>query len=308
MAIILITGGTGLVGKALGKRLLEQGHEVRIMSRMPHSGFPAASFYWNIEKQEMDEAALDGVEHIVHLAGSGVADKRWTERRKKEIISSRVDSMKLIAAVVKKKNIRLKSFVGASAIGIYGMITSEKIYTENDAPGQDFLSEVCVAWEDSYKEIKEFSERTNILRIGVVLSEKGGALKRLLPLFKLGLGSAVGSGKQYMPWIHLDDLVSIICETLFNPLFNGIYNAVAPEHQSSNRFSAQFAKSLNRPFFVPNVPAFLLKLLFGQMANVLLEGSRVSNEKLLKTGFVFKYPNVEATLNEIATQKVLNNI
>lgn len=307
MATILITGGTGLVGRALSKCLLAQGHEVRILSRTPRSGSPVASFYWNVEKQEIDEAAFEGVEHIVHLAGTGVADKRWTEARKKEIINSRVDSMKLITATVKKKGIRLRSFVGASAIGIYGMTTSEKIYTENDAPGQDFLSEVCVLWEDSYKEIKPLSQKTGILRIGVVLSEKGGALKRLLPLFKLGLGSAVGSGKQYMPWIHLDDMVGIICETLFNPSFNGIYNAAAPEHVSSNRFSAQLAKSLNKPFFFPNVPAFLLKLRFGQMANVLLEGSRVSSEKLLQSGFVFKYPRIEGALDGITGKKVIQS-
>lgn len=305
MAIILITGGTGLVGKALTNRLVAEGHEVRILSRNPKSTADVRSFFWDVETQQIDEAAFEGIEHVVHLAGAGVADSRWTTSRKQEIIDSRVDSMKLITAVVKRKSIRLKSFVGASAIGIYGMTTSEKIYTEKDEPGQDFLAEVCLLWENSYKEITALSQRASILRIGVVLSEKGGALTRLLPLFKLGLGSAVGSGKQYMPWIHLDDMANGMREALFNPLWNGTYNIAAPEHLTSRHFSAQIAKSLSKPFFFPNVPAFLLKLMFGEMANVLLEGSRVSVEKLSTTGFIFKYPQIEGALNEIVKKKQL---
>lgn len=300
MATILITGGTGLVGKALRRHLMAEGHEVRILSRNPSA---AGSFSWNVDKQQIDEGAFEGIEHIVHLAGAGVAEKRWTKARKKEIIDSRVESMKLISTVVKKNNIRLKSFVGASAIGIYGMNTSEKIYTEDDQPVQDFLSEVCLLWENSYKDMAACSERSCILRIGVVLSGQGGALKRLLPLFNAGLGSAVGSGKQYMPWIHLDDMVQLIGQALFNPQFKGTYNAVASEHVSNRQFSEQLAKSLRKPFFVPNVPAFLLKLRFGRMANVLLEGSRVSNNKLLAAGFVFNYPNIAGALNKIVTEK-----
>ena len=301
MAVILITGGTGLVGKALTRHLLAQGHEVRILSRKPKPGSAVKAFLWNVEEQQIDAAAVDGIEHMVHLAGAGVAEKRWTKAKKKEIIDSRVESMKLINTVLKKKGICLKSFVGASAIGIYGMTTSEKIYTEQDQPGLDFLSEVCTLWENSYKGLE--AEKTCILRFGVVLSGKGGALKRLLPLFNLGLGSAVGSGKQYMPWIHLYDMVQLIDQALFNPHLTGIYNAVAPEHVTSRQFSEQLAKSLSKPFFVPKVPAFLLKLLFGKMANVLLQGSRVSSDKLLKTGFMFRYPTIAGALNEIVAKK-----
>ncbi|MBP8034003.1 MAG: TIGR01777 family oxidoreductase [Bacteroidia bacterium] len=289
MAIILISGGTGLVGKALTKRLMTEGHEVRILSRNPQSSSQLKSFYWNVEKNEIDEKAFDGVEHIVHLAGSGIADKRWTNARKQDIIDSRVNSMKLITDIVKKKNIQLKSFVGASAIGIYGMTTSEKIYTETDTGKDDFLTQSCTQWENSYQQIQTLSPKNCIIRIGVVLSKDGGALKRLLPLFKLGLGSAVGSGKQYMPWIHIDDLVSVFYEALFNPNYRGIYNAVSSEETANQSFSKQLAKSVSKPFFLPNVPAFALKLVFGEMSNVLLEGSRVSNQKLLKAGFSFKF-------------------
>jgi len=303
MAIILISGGTGLVGKALTKRLLSEGHEVRVLSRNPQSSSQLKSFYWNLEKNEIDEKAFDGVEHIVHLAGSGIADKRWTDARKQDIIDSRVNSMKLITEVVKKKNIQLKSFVGASAIGIYGMTTSEKIFTETDKGANDFLTQSCGQWENSYQQIQALSNKNCIIRIGVVLSKDGGALKRLLPLFQFGLGSAVGSGKQYMPWIHIDDLVSVFYEALFNSNYSGIYNAVSPEETTNQSFSKQLAKSLSKPFFLPNVPAFALKLLFGEMANVLLEGSRVSNQKIINNGFHFQYTTLSEALMGIVSKK-----
>lgn len=302
MAIILISGGTGLVGKALTKHLVAKGHEVRILSRNPQSSLQTKSFYWNVEKNEIDEKAFDGVEHIVHLAGSGIADKRWTDTRKKDIIDSRVNSVKLITEVVKRKHIQLKSFVGASAVGVYGMITSEKIFTETDKGKDDFLTNSCAQWEQSYNDIQLRSDKHCIIRIGVVLSKNGGALKRLLPLFQLGLGSAVGSGKQYMPWIHINDLVSVFYEALFNSNYKGIYNAVSVEETTNNSFSKQLAKNLSKPFFLPNVPAFALKLVFGEMANVLLEGSRVSSQKLINTGFQFKFPLLSEALNDIISK------
>jgi uncharacterized protein len=299
MAVILISGGTGLVGKALAERLIKEGHEVRVLSRNPQQTAQIKSFYWNVEKKEIDEKAFDGISHMVHLAGSGIADKRWTDERKKDIIDSRVNSIKLITEVVKRKNIQLKSFVGASAIGIYGMTTSEKIFTETDIGKDDFLSHTCVKWEDSYKEIQALSNKNCIIRIGVVLSSNGGALKKLLPIFKLGFGSAVGSGNQYMPWIQIDDLVSVFYEALFNNNFQGIYNAVATEESTNQSFSRKLAKSLSKPFFLPKIPAFALKIVFGEMANVLLEGSRVSNQKLINSSFQFKYSTLSEALKAI---------
>lgn len=303
MAVILISGGTGLVGKALSNHLLSKGHEIRILSRNPKSTNNIKSFYWDVEKNEIDEKAFDDVKHIVHLAGSGIADKRWTDARKQEIINSRVNSMKLISSIVKKKNIQLKSFVGASAIGIYGMITSDKIFSENDKGQDDFLSQSCMQWENAYQEIQTLSNKNCTIRIGVVLSKDGGALKKLLPLFNIGLGSAVGSGKQYMPWIHIDDLVSVFHEALFNSNYNGIYNAVSSEESTNQSFSKQLAKSLSKPFFLPNVPAFILKIIFGEMANVLLEGSRVNNQKLINSGFQYKFPSLNEALKAIVSEK-----
>ncbi len=303
MATILITGGSGLIGKALSKRLLDEGHSVRILSRTPNAQSKFPAFFWDVEKQQIDEEAFDGIDGIVHLAGEGIADKRWTDKRKQEVIDSRVNSMKLVTSVVKKKNISLQSFVGASAIGIYGMLTSEKIFTETDKGVNDFLSETCEVWERSYDEISTLSAKTAIIRISVVLSERGGALKRLLPLFNRGLGSAIGNGNQYMPWIHIDDLVSVLYNSLFHKAYSGIYNAVAPEHITNNGFSKELAEALHKPFFVPNVPAFVLKLLFGEMANVLLLGSRVSGKKLTENGFEFKYPTIKGAFSAIVAGK-----
>ncbi len=302
MATILITGGSGLIGKALSHRLLSEGHSVRILSRTPKADSKIPEFFWNVENQEIDGAAFEGIDHMVHLAGIGIANKRWTRNRKKEVIDSRVDSMKLLTDTVKKKGIQLTSFVGASAVGIYGMITSDTIFTETDKGPHDFLSETCELWERSYDEISSNANKTAVIRISVVLSNKGGALERLLPLFKAGLGSAIGSGNQYMPWIHIDDLVSVFMEGLFKPDFKGIYNAVAPEHITNKLFSKELAKALHKPFFVPNVPGFAMKLVFGEMANVLLLGSRVSDKKLADTGFHFKYPTLKEALHEIVSK------
>lgn len=296
MAKILITGGTGLIGNALCKKLIENGHEVSILTRNLIKSNTIKYFLWDVNKSTIDEKAFDGVEHIIHLAGSGIAEKKWTDERKKDIINSRVNSSKLILSVLQKRNIQLKSFVGASAIGIYGMTTSEKIFTENDLGPSDFLSETCMSWENSYSDFDTVSERQCIVRISVVIAKEGGALKKLLPIFKFGLGSGIGTGKQYMPWIHIDDLVSVFYETLFNHSYQGIYNAVATEHVTNNSFSKQLAKSLKKPFFMPLIPAFIIKLMYGEMANVILEGSRVSNGRLMRKGFIFKYPDLKNAL------------
>lgn len=299
MACILISGGTGLIGITLARHLAKAGHQVRILSRQPGPLSGIETYYWNVEKAEIDERAFNGVEHIVHLAGSAIADKRWTPERKREILDSRVNSILLITQVILKKGIILKSFVGASAVGIYGMKTSEREYHEEDHGPRDYLSDTCIAWENAYTNIIKNSERSCILRIGIVLSLKGGALQKLLPLFRVGLGSAVGSGRQYMPWIHLDDLIAIFTESIFNNRFAGIYNAVAPEPVSSREFCRQLAQALHRPFFMPSVPAFTLKLFFGEMAGILLEGSRVSSEKLMNAGFRFRFPSLKAAFSHL---------
>ncbi|MES2515539.1 MAG: DUF1731 domain-containing protein [Bacteroidota bacterium] len=183
------------------------------------------------------------------------------------------------------------------------MTTSDHIYSETDTGKNDFLSKTCIQWEQSYQDIKLLSDKNCIIRIGIVLSKDGGALRSLVSLFKTGLGSAIGSGNQYMPWIHETDLLNIFHESLFNAHFKGIYNAVSTESATNYAFSEQLAKSLRKPFFVPKVPAFILKLALGEMSGVLLEGSRVSNQKLIDSGFTFQFPLLSPALNELVTKK-----
>jgi len=258
-------------------------------------------FEWNIKEKTINAAAFEGVTHIIHLAGANISEKRWTDERKKELISSRVDSADLILKTLQEKKIRLKSFISASGINYYGTKTTDTVFTENDGPGNDFLSEVVVLWERAADQFKEqnLAERVVKIRTAVVLSEKDGALKKMLPTIKMGIGSALGSGKQYMPWIHIEDICSIYESALKNNMMDGAFNAVAPQHTTNQNLTKKIAEVLKKPLFMPNVPGFVLKLIFGELADALLEGSRASAEKIQKTGFQFKFPDLKAALENL---------
>lgn len=295
--IVLITGANGLIAKELSKRL-EKEYTVRFLTRKKQN---ANEFEWNVNASTIDGTALENVSHIIHLAGAGVAEKRWTEERKKEIISSRVGSAGLLLKTLQKKNQKLKSFVSASGINYYGTETTEKIFTEKDGPGHDFLSKVTSVWEQSADEFKNqrVAERVVKLRTGVVLSEKEGALKKMLPTIKAGIGSPLGTGKQYMPWIHIQDICSMYEFALKNSELDGTFNAVAPEHATNKNLTVQAAEVLEKPLFMPNVPAFVLKLLFGELSVAVLEGSRASSEKIQHAGFQFKFPDLKEALKDL---------
>ena len=295
--IVLITGAGGSVAKALAKKL-ENEYSVRFLTRTKKQ---ENDFEWNIKNQTIDEKAFENVSHIIHLAGANISEKRWTDERKKEIISSRVDSAKLILNTLEQKNIKLQSFISASATGIYGAITSEKIFKEDDQKGNDFLSEVVILWEDAAEEFlkKGVAERVVKVRTSIVLSEKEGALKKMSEPVKFGIGSPIGTGKQYIPWIHIDDICSVYEFALKNKNINGAYNANAPQHTDNENFTKEIAEVLNKPMFMPNVPGFMMKLIFGELAVVLLEGSRTSSEKLQNTGFQFKFPELKSALKDL---------
>lgn len=290
MTKILITGGTGLIGKQLQKKLQDKSYEIVILSRNPKS---KNDFLWNVNEGYIDEKALENTRYIIHLAGAGIADKRWTAERKKELINSRVKSTNLLLKKIKEYQIPLKGFVSASGIGYYGAITSDKIFTEEDDPENDFISEICVEWEKSVRQFQELEIPTTILRTGIVLSKNGGALQKMnTPLFL----SALGSGNQFMPWIHIDDLCDLYIKAIENSEFTGIYNAVAPEHQTNQSFTKTLGKVLSKSVLPMNAPSFVLKSTLGELAYILINGSRVSSKKVEESGFQFQFKTLRDSL------------
>ncbi len=299
MVKILITGGSGLVGRAISDLLLKEGHQVCWLSREKGSSGKIQKFKWDIKTGYIDEAAFTGVEAIIHLAGTGIIDKRWTDAFKKEVIDSRVKSSQLLFDTVSKNNFEIKTLVGSSAVGYYGSVQSEHCYSENDAPGTDFLAKTCIAWEKSYEPFIHSGIRTVMIRTGVVLSRDGGAYEKMTPPFRLGLGATIASGKQYFPWIHIHDLAGIYIHALFHASLSGPYNAVASKTVNNKEFSKQLAKSLNRPFFLPNVPEFVLKLALGERAVTVTSGLKISNEKIKAAGFKFEFDLLEYALKNL---------
>lgn len=299
MPRILITGGSGLIGTQLTKKLICKGYEVAILSRSTKDKNEVKTYFWNVEKNEIEKGALESADYIIHLAGTNIGDGRWTENRKNEIINSRVKSLQFISEKLKVCKKQPIAFISASAIGYYGAITSDKIFNEEDSPNLDFLSDVCQQWEKNTESFSKSGIRTVIFRTGVVLSKQGGILARMLAPIKLGLGSTIGSGKQFIPWIHIDDLSEIYIKAIEDSEMNGVYNAVAPEHKTNNDFTKALAFVLNKPLWLPSIPSIFLKLIFGKKSELLLYGSRVSSEKLIAAGYNFKYPKLEAALKNL---------
>ncbi|MFB0998036.1 MAG: TIGR01777 family oxidoreductase [Flavobacteriales bacterium] len=296
---ILITGGTGLIGKRLTEILLSKGHEVSILSRSKKQSEKVTFYTWDIAKQEIEKVAIQKADYIIHLAGANVGEGRWTDKRKKEIIDSRVQSGYLLLDAVKEHNPNLKGFISSSAVGYYGMVTKDKVFEETDKPGVDFLAKVCEKWENTALKFKQLNIRTVIIRTGVVLDKNDGALAKLLTPIKLGIGSGLGTGNQAMPWIHLEDICNLYVHAIENEGMKGAYNGVAPEQVTNQEFSKTVAKVLKKPFWFPNVPTFALKLLMGEQAIIALEGSPISSKKTEATGFKYKYRNLKDALEDL---------
>lgn len=298
MSTILITGGSGLIGTALTKALQTAGHSVRHMSRSAGTRNGVQAFAWDIGAGTMDAKALDGVDHIVHLAGAGIADKRWTAARVQELIDSRALSALLLLRQAQATGLTLKSFVSAAGINYYGAVTKDHRYTETDPAGADTIGRISLEWEAA---VDQWSSHCRVvkLRTPVVLAAEGGALGKLAAPVKFGLGAALGSGKQWMPWIHLHDLVRAYVQALEREDMQGAYNVNAPEDATNADVMRTTARVLKKPFFLPPVPGFLLKLALGDMSSILLEGSRASNARLLETGFEFVHPGLEGALRDV---------
>jgi len=294
---VLITGGTGLIGKRLTQMLLDKGYEVAFLSRKKASIPSVEVFEWDIQKGYIEEGALDNLHFLVHLAGTNVGDGRWTEERKKSILESRTESIRLIARKLAEKQIKPAALVSASGISYYGQDTGDARNTETTPAGSDFLAHVSIEWEKAADEIAALGVRTVKLRTGIVISKDGGAIPKMALPARFGVGAPLGSGKQWISWIHLDDMCSMYIEALENESWHGAYNAVAAPPVTNEGLTKAICKVLNRPQWFPNVPAFALKLVFGEMAAVVLGGNYVINERIEKeTSFQYQFPDLESAL------------
>ena len=294
---VLISGGSGMLGQALSALLIAKGYSVVHLSRNSN-GKSYESIEWNVEQGKLDFKSIENVDHFIHLAGAGIADKAWSEDRKKEIIDSRVKSAELLAMAIASNSSKPKRFISASAAGFYGQQTDEHYYSEEDPAGNDFLGETCANWEKSISSINELGVSTAIVRIGIVLSTEGGALKEMAKPIKSYVGAPLGTGKQYIPWIHIKDLCKIFIHILENNM-EGTYNAASPNQVNNKEFTKCLAAVLNKPLFLPNVPAFIMKLILGSRANLVLEGSRVSVEKIVNSGFEFEFKELKPALVDL---------
>ena len=322
MPTILITGGTGLVGRALTKTLLERNYQVIILTRNEKRAdsrdIKLRYIQWDIEKQVIDNKAISEADYIIHLAGAGVADKRWTEKRKKEIVDSRVNSSKLIADSLNAIPNKVKAVVSASAIGWYGADLIPNLsppfysaqgkpeeggnlrqFKESDPPAKDFLGNTCKQWEESIEPVTQSGIRLVKLRTGIVVSKDGGAMKEFTRPMKFGIAAILGNGKQIISWIHIDDLVNMYITAIENEKMHGVYNAVAPQPVSNKELTLQLAKK-RKKFFIPvPVPSFILKLVLGEMSIEVLKSATVSSNKIQQSGFLITYPTIIEALEKI---------
>lgn len=299
METVLITGASGLIGKHLQTRLQEKGYRTITLSRTKLPKTDSTVFYWDIDKMEIDCAAIEQADHIIHLAGENIGNKRWTNRQKQIIISSRTKSTELLLSALIKNTTKPQSFISASAVGIYGSVTSEHIFTETHIAGNDFLGQTCAAWEQSANKISEIGIRTVKLRTGVVLTKNGGALSKIIKPIKLRLALPLGNGHQYIPWIHINDLCNMYIKAMEDTTMTGAYNAVAPEHITQKQFAKTVAHLLHKPFFNIRIPACFIKLALGKMATIVLEGSKISAQKIEDAGFKFKFRNLNYALEDL---------
>lgn len=293
---ILITGASGLIGSKLTSQLLSKNHSVAHLGRKKKEG-NVASYVWDVKQNQIDVNALASTDAIIHLAGASVGDKRWSAEWKKEILDSRVQSTKLLADAFKNNKHSVKTFVSASAIGYYGF-EADSVFTEESAAGKDFLAQVTKQWEDEVDKIAALGIRVVKIRIGIVLSEHGGALEKMATPIKYGIGSPLGSGQQYLSWIHINDLLQMFIKAIEDENVNGAYNASA-NWATNKEMTKSIAKVLKKPLIFPNVPAFVLKLVLGQMAEIVVNGAKVSSDKMRKAGFQFQFENLDIALIDL---------
>ncbi|MCH8318260.1 MAG: TIGR01777 family protein [Bacteroidetes bacterium] len=296
---VLITGGTGLIGIRLTELLLEKGYEVCYLSRHKPDNPKIPTYLWSVKDQYIENDALSNTDHIIHLAGASIAENRWNKKRKKEIYDSRILSSNLLYEKLKTISNKVKAVISASAIGYYGN-TDEQLVTEEAPAANDFLGNLCRDWENAIHQVEGLNIRVVVLRIaGMALTRKGGGLPKMAQPIKYFIGAPLGSGRQYLSWIHLDDLCKMFIRALENDEIKGIYNAVAPESVTNAQLTKAIAKKLHRPLLLPNIPKFVLKIILGEMGGILTGGSKISSAKIREKGFQFQYPKLREALSSI---------
>jgi uncharacterized protein (TIGR01777 family) len=307
MPAVLITGGTGLIGKNLTRHLINNGYEVIIVSRKPnHSSTEPKVTYaeWNIAEQKIDTGAIAKADYIINLAGAGVMEKKWSKKYKKEIVESRTKSGELLIKALAENPNHVKAIISASAIGWYGEDSKPLLhangFNETDPADKNFLGETCRLWEESIEPVTQLNKRLVKLRTGIVLSNDGGAVPEFKRSLRFGIASILGSGKQIISWIHMDDLCRMYVNAIENEQLSGSYNAVASLPVSNKDLIVKLAKKIRVQFYIAaHVPKFLLKMVLGERSIEILKSTTVSCEKIKSTGFTFLYPSIDAALKEL---------
>ncbi|MCK5190489.1 MAG: TIGR01777 family oxidoreductase, partial [Methylococcales bacterium] len=294
---ILITGGTGFIGKSLCRKLLENNDKLTVLSRRPEKVPQLCGKTTQAISSISDLTTEEHFDAIINLAGEGIADARWTSARKQKLLDSRIKTTEQLIAFIDRATEKPKVLISGSAVGFYGN-QGDKQLDENSAIHDDFAHQLCARWEAAAKAAEAHGVRVCIIRTGLVIGNDGGFLKRMLPAFKLGMGGPLGDGRQWMSWIHRTDFIAIIDKLLESKVMQGIFNATAPEPVSNAEFSQALGNVLNRPTFIP-VPAFVLKTLLGEMSELLLGGQRVLPERIEQAGFKFQFKTLEQALKDV---------
>ena len=295
MNTVLITGGTGLIGKAVSSLLLKNGYAVRYLSRRAGVRNGVEAFRWDPSSGSVDDQAFEGVLGIIHLAGAPIAPKRWTASRVEILRQSRGGAAKLLHEACIRTGCRPEFFISASGANFHGAVTLDKVLTETDQPGDDTIAQITIDWEN---QADLFSDRCRVvkLRTPIVISKDGGALPKLIAPVKFGLGASFGTGKQWMPWVHIDDIAQAYFDSVRLKERSGIYHVVAPEHVNNKTFMRTCAAALSRPLWLPNIPKSLLYLALGEQASILVEGTRISGERISTAGHSWRFPSLEEAI------------
>jgi len=295
---ILITGGNGLIGKHITGALLKQGHKVSHLSRSLTPIKGVTTYLWNVPEQQIDEHCIAGVDTIIHLAGASIADERWTPERKQEITASRTESILLIYKLLREKPHQVKTVISASGIAYYGNRGDEAL-SEESSPAQDFLATCCTHWEAAVDEGKALGLRIVKYRTGVVLTSEGGALPQLAKPVKSGMGAPIGSGKQWIPWIHLQDVVDLYLKAVNDTSIKGVFNQTAPEPVTNRQMTEAIALQFKKTLWLPAIPAFVLKMIMGEMSAFVLSSTKAMPQALIQQNYTFKYPLIADALREL---------